>query len=153
MAKTSYIYCDSNVFLAYFNEEDARVELLDTLFEEIKKDPMRRILTSSITIVEVAEAVSGYQDQINVKRLDSFWADRNLLEFADFHERIAHQARDLTWLAAESGLSLKSSDAVHLASALMFGAREFLTYDNLIQFTDLTGLDIKEPYVNQPRLL
>jgi predicted nucleic acid-binding protein len=52
------------------------------------------------------------------------------------------------------GLSLKTNDAIHLATAEWVGASVMNTYDDrLYKFNDLIGIDIKAPVAEQPRLL
>ncbi len=156
MPKTKYIYCDSCVFLAYFNAEIGRVNILDQLFEEIEKDNDRKLITSAFSIIEVAHVAiekqrgklqSGLED-----KLDTFWANTSLLEMIDFHEHIARKTRQLMRKALEMKYSLKGPDALHLVSAQSVGVDEFLTYDDLAKYASLVGFTIREPYVTQPRL-
>ncbi|MCL4254532.1 MAG: PIN domain-containing protein, partial [Anaerolineae bacterium] len=99
MPKIDYIYCDANVFLAYFNQEKGRTQILDQLFEEVHKNSLKKIITSALTITEV----SHIADERNRNRtnatiqqvFEDFWSDTTLIEFIDFNERLARQARDL----------------------------------------------------------
>lgn len=99
MSKVSYLYCDANIFLAYFNGEKGCVTLLDQLFEEIQNDHQRKIVTSVESITEVShiaeEKSNNRLDQTVRDALESFWGDSTIIEFVDFNELIARQARDL----------------------------------------------------------
>src|SRR2546423_1033068 len=99
MPKINYIYCDANVFLAYFNAEAGRVEILDQLFEEVQKDNQRKIVTSVVSINEVSHVAEEKNrnrlDQKVYEALEHLWGDTSLVEFVDFNELIARQARDL----------------------------------------------------------
>lgn len=76
-----------------------------------------------------------------------------MIQFIDFHENIARQARALMRAAFKKGYSLKSADAIHLVSAQSIGIEEFFTYDHdLFKYEDMVGFKILEPYIIQPRL-
>lgn len=155
---SSYIYCDSCVFLAYFNGEPGRVETLDQLFDEIVADNSRKLITSTFSIIEVAHLASekqhGRVDPTVEQTLDDFWQNTALLEMVDFHELLARQARGLMRQATAMGYKLQGADALHLVSAQSVGATEFFTYDDKLmnRYTDIIGVTVCQPYVNQPRL-
>ncbi len=152
-----YIYGDSCIFLAYFNKEPGRVEILDQLFEEIHSNGERKLVTSAFSIIEVAHvAREKYRLKLDPKTeeaLDALWNDGSLLELVDFHENLARQARTLIRQATELGMSLKPADALHLVTAQSLGVSMFFTYDNLSKYASMVGFSIREPYVDQPRLI
>jgi predicted nucleic acid-binding protein len=158
MPKVSYTYCDSCVFLAYFNGEPGRVELLDQLFEEITANNSRKLVTSTFSIIEVAhlsrEKQQGKIDPLVEAKLDEFWQNTSLLEMVDFYELLARQARGLMRTALKMGYSLKGADALHLVSAQAVGALELYTYDDklLERYAEIIGVTVCQPYVNQPKL-
>lgn len=125
MPKINYIYCDANIFLAYFNAEAGRVEILDQLFEEIQQDNQRKIITSVVSITEVShvagEKLRNRLDQQVFDNLENFWGDSSLIEFVDFNELLARQARDLIRKAISLKYSLRTNDAMHLVSAKYAG--------------------------------
>lgn len=157
MPKISYIYCDANVFLAFFNAESERIKTLDQFFEEVQQDNHRKLVTSVISITEVSHiAEERMQHRLNKQMDDAFegfWNDTSLIEFVDLNEIIARQARDLIRKAIPQKLALRPNDAIHLASAKFAGVSECLTYDKkLHRFNSLMGYDIREPYTNSPKL-
>lgn len=157
MSKISYVYCDANVFLAYFNAEVGRISTLDQLFEEVQKNNQRKIVTSVISITEVSHiAEEKNRNRLDKKvydALENFWGDDSLIEFVDFNELIARQARDLIRQAISLKYALRTNDAIHLTSARYTGVTECFTYDQkLNKFTTIMGYDIREPYVSAPRL-
>lgn len=157
MPKTNYIYCDANVFLAYFNREAERIKLIDQLFEEVQQDNQRKIVTSVISITEVShvseEKHRNKLDQSIYDALESFWGDASLIEFVDFNELIARQARDLIRKAIGLKYALRTNDAIHLMSAKFVGVAECFTYDDkLYKFGSFLQYDIRAPYVLAPRL-
>lgn len=157
MPKLNYAYCDANVFLAYFNAEAGRVEILDQLFEEVQKDNQRKIVTSVVSITEVSHVAEEKNrnrlDQKVYDALENLWGDTSLVEFVDFNELIARQARDLIRQAISLKYALRTNDAIHLTSAKYVGISECFTYDHkLDKFSSIMGYDIREPYVSSPKL-
>lgn len=157
MPKVSYVYCDANVFLAYFNAEVGRIDILTQLFEEIHKDNQRKIVTSVISITEVSHvAAEKTHHQLNQQiydAIENFWNDTSLIEFVDVNESTARQARDLIREAIASKYTLRPNDALHLVSAKFVGINEFFTYDQkLHKLSDIMGYAILEPYVRSPQL-
>lgn len=157
MAKPTYIYCDSNVFLSYFNQEADRIGILERLFEEVQKDPQRKLITSTLSITEVAyiaaERMQHQPDSSISDAIDAFWGDSSLIEFVEFSEMVARQARHLIRSALSKSYQLTTIDAIHLSSAKFVGVLECFTYDKkLFKFADIQGYRITEPYVNAPRL-
>jgi predicted nucleic acid-binding protein len=157
MPKTNYVYCDANIFLAYFNAETERVNVLDQLFEEVQKDNQRKIMTSVVSITEVSyvtkEKTSNRLDEKMYTALENFWADNSLIEFIDLNELIARQARDLIRQSIPKNLALKPNDAIYLASAKYVSVAQCFTYDvKLHKFSTMMGYDITEPYVSNPKL-
>lgn len=157
MPKTNYVYFDANVFLAYFNAEPNRIRLLDQLIDEIQKDNNRKIITSVLSITEVSHvAEEKLKHRLNQRvydAIESFWGDSSLIEFVEINELIARQSRDLVRKAISLQYALRPLDALHLVSAQFAGVTECFTYDDkLPKFSSTLGIDIREPYVNSPRL-
>jgi predicted nucleic acid-binding protein len=157
MPKINYIYCDANVFLAYLNAEAGRVDTIDQLFEEIQNDSQRKIITSVVSITEVSHIAEERQrnkpDKKVYDALESLWGDPSLIEFVDFNELVARQARDLIRKAISLKYALRTNDAIHLVSAKYVGVSECFTYDKkLNKFGNILAYDIREPYVSTPRL-
>jgi predicted nucleic acid-binding protein len=163
MNNLQHLYCDSSVFLSYLNAVPNRIEILRTFFEQITQDKNRKMITSVVSIVEVSNiadektVVKGgfrFKEVANaLQQIDSFWQDRSLVEIIDISEHIAFKAREITRQGYELDYNLKNLDALHLASAKIVGAKEFLTYDrDFPKMAEITGLDIKEPYTLQPKL-
>jgi len=94
---TNLIYCDANVFLSYFNQIPDRIKTIDDLFDEVSRDDDMQIVTSTVSLVEVAYFESeGKSREIDDKKqaaLDTFWANDKLVRFIEFHEIIARSAR------------------------------------------------------------
>ncbi|RMG82666.1 MAG: PIN domain-containing protein [Chloroflexi bacterium] len=157
MPDMRYWYCDANVFLAYFNSEEGRVETIDTLFAQVTQNAYLKLVTSVLSITEVshvaAERSRGVLDENIDEQLDLLWNDRSLLEFIDFNEVIARKARNLIRYAISNRLVIKPNDAIHLISAQFVGAGRFFTYDKKLEkFSDFMQFPITPPDVDQPPL-
>jgi len=157
MPKISYVYCDANVFLSYINGEKEHIDLLEQFFQEIQQDKSRKIVTSILSITEVAHSdqekkPNRVSDKI-LDHIDAFWGDPSLIEFVDFNEVLARQARALVRQAITNKFALSPNDSIHLVSAKYVGTTDLFTYDKkLYKFSDMVGFNISEPFVNNPKL-
>lgn len=160
-SKARYLYWDSCVFLAYLNEEPGRVRAIEDLWEEIANEEKSRIVTASISIVEVVVAAhEKNQSQLSKeveKKLDAMWDDPSVLT-VDVPEIVMREARVLIRNSIPQGWRLKCNDAIHLATAMWVHKNinaldEFNTYDgHLKKYEAMTGLQIREPSILQPKL-
>lgn len=161
-SKRRYFYWDSNVFLAFINQEPDRVDIIDSLWAEIANENGSKIVTSSVSIVEVAAAAqernSRQLDAQIEDKIDDMWLDPTVL-LTESPEVVMRNARKLMRDAIPNGWTLHPKDAIHLASAAwvdryIHPIAEFHTYDEkLTKFNAMTGLTICQPNINQPRLL
>jgi predicted nucleic acid-binding protein len=121
-------YWDAGVFLAYFNEEEGRVDACENILNYARKGKCR-IFTSSFSLVEVVH-IKGRKALTpdREKKLDEFFRSP-YISLIDARRNICDEARQLIWRHP----NLKPKDATHLASAL-FGMRsrpnEINSYDN-----------------------
>lgn len=157
MPKIDYIYCDSDVFLSYFNEIPERVEIIEQLFEEISQDAGKLIITSTLSIVEVANIAiekEKWKALPNIEeKFDLLWRDSSLVKLIEFQEFIARKARKLMRNAINKNFALKGPDAIHIASAEFVDAMEMFSYDKkLPRYSAEVAFTIREPYVQQRKL-
>ena len=159
MAESPGIYWDSCTFLAYINEEPNRVETVSELLERSARGEIR-LYTSALSLVEVAfskfEKDGQSLDDDALNRIDSLW---DIVTVVDYQRRIGDLARALMRQAIIGGLTLKAYDAVQLCTAQWLSnngaaVAEIHTYDQrLSDFTTTIGIEIREPYIQNPRLL
>jgi predicted nucleic acid-binding protein len=74
----------------------------------------------------------------------------------DVSETLARAARTLIRSARQRKLGLRSVDALHLASAQLYGCERIFTYEDeprRARWSELTGLPVEEPSVAQQQLL
>lgn len=158
MADGLLYYWDANVFLSYLNEDPLRISTLEAILDDVLNNKKDKIVTSVLSKVEVAwvatEKINRALNQEEEARIDALWNDSSIIELVDFNDDITQIARSLLRKSMARGLSLKTNDAIHLATAEWVGASVMNTYDDrLYKFNDLIGIDIKAPVAEQPRLL
>ncbi len=156
-----YIYWDSCVFLDYIQKTPGRVQIIDDLWREIAQDKDAKIITSTVSIVEVAYSrYEKEQDALDPEvesTIDAMWSNPSIL-LVEASQPILLMARDLMRDAIPNGWVLKPRDAMHLATAMWVNrnadpVEEFHTYDeSLRKYETMIGIHICEPYIQQPSL-
>lgn len=164
-AKLEYTYWDACVFSSYHGAIPDRAPTIDAILAEVQKDRNRRIITSSISILEVAFATGhGPARPIttdHAEKIDALWRDTHIVELVDIHQHLLFQARRLIRQAFDNSFTkLTPNDALHLATATWINQHigavvEIQTYDNywLNHIHNLIEIKICEPHAQQPRLL
>jgi len=156
--EAQFLYWDTDVFLSYLNEHPDRISTLQSILDNISKDKRSLIVTSTISKVEVAwvahEKLNRILNPGEEKRIDALWNDSSVIDFVEFHDDIAIIARDLMRTGMIKDWKLRTNDAIHLASAQWVQCYEINTYDDKwSKYSEIVGIDIKEPSVIQPSLL
>jgi predicted nucleic acid-binding protein len=118
-------YWDANTFLAYFQEEEGRVDSCEAVLEEAEKGKIL-IVTSALTLSEVL-ALRGKKrlapnPKMKKKVIDFF--KNEYIAVQNVTREIAELSRDLVW---DKGI--KPKDAIHVASAIAANATICETYD------------------------
>lgn len=143
------IYLDANVMLSYIDGDADRLPEISELFRRGDQGQVE-LITSALSIVEVAfagsEGEAHQMDPETEKNIDRLWDPASPIAIAEFHRLIGYQARTLMRTAAGDGFSLKSHDAVHLATAMNRQCDECFTYDaKLHKFSKIVGMPIGLP--------
>lgn len=152
------IYFDANVFLAYVGNELGRADTVQTLLDEARRGQIET-LTSTLSIAEVAfgahERDHGLTEA-GEEAIEQLWTPASPITLVDVSQAVTRNARTLIRKAKTDGLSgLRGADAIHLATALMFGCDEVVTYESETRRTrwqQITGLTVSEPVTNVPQL-
>ncbi len=152
------VYWDSSVFLSYFKNEAGRADVVETLLDHAAGSREIRIFTSMISIVEVAFASSqesrhSMADPFQTEKIDKLWFSPgiHLVEVSWF---VVEEARNLMRQAREAGQQVSPQDAIHLATARRHRLGEVHTFDGpLLRHPMDFGLQVREPYVAQQRLI
>ncbi len=152
------IYWDSCVFLHYIEGTPEWLPVLDALLEEASESNELVIVTSSVSITEVAfakiEKDGKALDSKVEAAIDSLWSDRAAVKLVEYNEIIAREARSLLRQTVQNGRSLKPMDAIHLATARNRKVEDFHTTDGpLKQATWASlGFPIRDPFTQKPKL-
>lgn len=114
-----------------------------------------QVITSTLTIAECRRADRETSPTPEVKRIiNSVLTSGKIITLTQVTQGVAEKARDLEWI---DGINLKGADAIHVASALITGCKEFLTSDHQGSRSPLKnaekisklGLKVINPYSTQ----
>lgn len=150
-------YLDASVLLAYVRDEPGRAGTVENILTAAAEGKLE-VRTSTLSIAEVAYGVwdvsTGVPTPESEQAIERLWQPGSVLRLIEPSVAVMRSARDLIRRARMAGYSLRSADAVHLASATARSdtARIF-TYDNKApQWAEITGLEVSEPFVAEPPL-
>lgn len=160
-SRPRYLYWDASVFGSYVGAIQDRLPIIDALLEQVAADRHRLIITSAISIIEVAFA-SGHGQARRMPPeqealIDELWNAPHI-QLVDATPGLLYRARALMREAVDNGWSASPNDALHLATAIWAHETigevvEIHTYDNWARFQALTeGIPIGPPHVDQPQL-
>ena len=151
------IYWDSCVFLHYIEGAPEWMPTLDSLLDQASETKDLIIVTSTLSITEVAFAKAekdGKALDPNIEaEIEALWNDRSVVKLIEYSEVIAREARTPLRRAIETRRALKPMDAIHLASAVNRNVNEFHTTDGGLKrdWQDL-GFPVQDPITLQPKL-
>lgn len=151
-ANTPLYYWDACIFLAWLKDEERKLGEMDGVRDIIRRVKRRdaKVITSVLTIVEVLTAKIPVGIDTNFKDL------LKRINRQSMDIRIAGLAHDLRNFYITQGQSLKSPDAIHLATAINYRADEFHTFDEqLLAMTGNVGghkMIVCMPQTNAPQL-
>jgi predicted nucleic acid-binding protein len=124
-------YWDTCLFLAWINDEQRKSGEMDGVREVIERHKRRevRLMTSVLTFVEALESKLpvGMKNLFEglLKRVERIGIDSKCAS-------LAHDLRNYYTIQAHenAGKMLSTPDAIHLATAILYRADEFHTFDN-----------------------
>jgi len=148
---TPNIYLDANVILAYIANENNRADDVESIFRDAQNSQIK-LLTSSVSITEVAyikEAKDAANNNADEARIDQLWTPLSPITVVDFSIEIAKRARSVIRKARTMRIrSVRSIDAIHLASAEVFSCKQFFTYERETTrqgWNQLISAEVSEP--------
>ena len=160
--KGRFYYWDSNIFLAYLNNEPGRANIIEDLWKEIEKEKHDRIVTSTATSVEIFftahEKKQGKLDPLIESTIQSLFNNQAVVYPVETSLVIAEISRKLMRFAMSKAYALKTFDALELATAKwvhdkVHSIEEIHTYDDkLKKFEAFLDIKIANPHVIQPSL-
>ena len=154
--RPSLIYWDSCIFLLFIEGAPEWMPVLDSLIDRASTQGDIVIVTSTISIVEVAfaaaEKTGGVLDDAVAAAIDDLWADRSAVQLVEFDQVIAREARRLLRTSIEIDRSLKPLDAIHLATAAIMRVDDCHTTDDRLQNWNDLGYPVRDPWTETPQL-
>jgi len=152
------IYFDANVFLAFIGNEEGRADVVQVILDEARRGEIE-IVTSVLSIAEVAfgahERDHGLTEA-GEEAIEQLWTPASPITLVDVSQAVTRNARTIIREAKNQGLSgIHGADAVHLATARMFGCDEIFTYEaeaRRTRWQQITGVDVSEPFTSTPQL-
>jgi predicted nucleic acid-binding protein len=152
------IYFDANVFLAYVGNEEGRADTVQALLDEARRGEIE-IVTSILSIAEVAYGAHERDHgltEAGEEAIEQLWTPASPVTLVDVSQAATRNARTLIRKAKEQDLSgVRAADAIHLATARMFGCDEIFTYEaeaRRRRWKQITGIPVSEPVTNTPQL-
>ena len=151
------IYWDSCIFLDYIEGSHRWMPILDSLLDQASETGDIVIVTSTLSIVEVAfasaERDQKFLDDTVAAAIDDLWADRSAVRLVEFDQLIAREARALLRTSLHAGRGLKPMDAIHLATASLMRVSDCHTTDDRLQKWDAElGFPVRDPWTPTPKL-
>ncbi|MFN8589902.1 MAG: PIN domain-containing protein [Thermomicrobiales bacterium] len=150
------LYWDACVFLHWLEGTPAWQPILDGVLDTVKDTPNLFIVTSTVTIVEVAyakqEKSAKRLDPTLLTAMDEMWSDEAVVRLVEFDRLIARDARYLMRRSVEIPRKLTPLDAVHLATAQRLRVAECQTMDEPMKNWKDLGFQVVDPWVAKPRL-
>ena len=142
-------YWDACGFISYVEKHSERLAAIEAILSLAEKGTVE-VVTSTITITEVAfadyEKTNKALDPEIENRIDNLWAPSSPINLVDFHPLIAKIARDYIRQVIPIGWSLKSKDAIHLATAQQMSVSVLHTYnDKLEKYKNLVEFRVESP--------
>ncbi|MCC6312560.1 MAG: type II toxin-antitoxin system VapC family toxin [Thermomicrobiales bacterium] len=149
------VYWDACIFSSYIEREPECIATLDTIVQDALQTRLR-IITSTISITEVAyaeiERATGRLEPTVFDAIDDMWADRSVVTLIEFTPAIALFAREIIRRGVNEQRTLRSADAIHLATAKMYGSSDFHTNDGRLLRWDGEWFPVRPPFTDRPTL-
>lgn len=152
------IYFDANIFLAYVGNEEGRADRVQTLLDEGRRGEIE-IVTSVLSIAEVAYGAHERDHgltEAGEDAIEQLWTPGSPITLVDVSQAVTRHARKMIRRAKTQNLSgLRGADAIHLATAHMFGCDVIFTYEGearRARWQLIADITISEPVTNTPQL-
>ncbi len=133
--KKGLIYWDSSVLISYIrgDEEENRNRDMNSVVEIIEKG-FYKLVVSTLLYVEILESKMPGD---SIKRFEKFMQNREKIEVVAVDIRVAKKAQVI-----RNSTKIKTPDAIHLATAIVSGAKLFHTFDK--ELLQLSGKGVVE---------
>lgn len=148
------VYFDASVFIAWFNNEPGRADIIERLLSSSSEGTLR-VITSIVSLAEVAyyrqERASISPGELDL-RINALLLNELLIGLVALDRPVALRARQLVRTGPGRRERLTVLDAIHLASAEVAGADYFATYDrDFTHASDRVEMEIGPPTLEVSR--
>ncbi len=144
MGTEPVVYLDTSVFIALIQNEAGRVAACKDAMQDAIEEKTKA-LTSALAIAEVVKGEAGMIPEAAEPAIESFFSSL-WLRVAAVDQRVAVRAREVSRL-----YGLKPPDAIHVATAILYGASRIFTYDKHLLKLAIPAIRISHPETSQPR--
>lgn len=135
------VYWDSDVFISLIDGDADRIDAIRSVVDEVESGKAM-IVVSTLVRVEV---LPNRRDTGLYREFQNFLKNREQVREVAIDRRVIEAAQQIR----ESGKSVKTPDAIHLATAIVCGVPIFHTYDKLLirlsGVAEIKGLTVCEP--------
>lgn len=146
------IYWDANCFLSFINQDPRWLPTLEVLIDDARTRGAIRIVTSVLSIAEVAFAAAEKRKQAldarEEARIEHLWRSRGIA-LVEVNEKVARLARDIRRediLTGRTGRR-RTPDIVHLATARFVAVQDMHTTEpDLHKYSNLWGFPVRDPF-------
>jgi predicted nucleic acid-binding protein len=126
MKEFSRLYLDANIFIAIFEKQDEISIRLRSMLRQTQPVMPTSLVTSGLTLAETLVEPYRKRNYTLIRSYENWSVTNNILEVGPVDSDVLHVA---AVLRAENSGGLKLPDAIHLATAFLFGCSHFLTGD------------------------
>jgi uncharacterized protein len=119
------LYLDANIFIYAFENTDEKSERLRALIAATSSPAHRFLATSELTLAEIIVGPLRNENQRLIEIYEGITIGNSFVY-------VGTVSRDVLWLAAvlrSENRQLRLPDAIHLATAMLFGCDYFLSGD------------------------
>lgn len=118
---------DSCVFLAWLQDEKREIGVMEGIEEVVRKTNNGEVilLTSQMTNIEVLQSRLSSEAQKKWKEI----FNRRNCQIIDINPRVGEKASFIRDYYDQKGIKLSSPDSIQLATAIIYNAEEFHTFD------------------------
>lgn len=125
----------------------AGLDMLRRILQAARDDRLT-VFTSLMTVAEVIKAGATPIDDETKRKIERLiLSGRDGITTVGLSPLIVLKARDLAW--NEGLMSVRGADRIHLAAAIVAGAKEFVSWDNRlgkkVNKSSVSGLQLIEP--------
>lgn len=153
------VYWDTNCFIKYLENDPVWFPMLDTLLHDANRAGTIMIVTSVLTITELAftqiERLNRALYPAEEARLDRFWATSPGILQVEFNEAVGRLAREIRRddIMVHKYRAKNFADLIHVATARYARATEVNSIDgDVLRYDTRYGLLVRKPFVKLVRL-